>query len=152
MLNLLHSRQIPPATLQPLIRIMKIETITPAGMFEPIGPYSHIAKAGPFITISGTPGVDPATSQMAGADAYSQAKQIVRNFRAMLAGVGASLNDVMHAHVFLKHVEDFQEMNRAYAEEFGMHQPTRTVICVADLPKQGALMTMNLTAFVNSDN
>ena len=95
---------------------MKIETITPAGMFEPIGPYSHIAKAGPFITISGTPGVDPATSQMAGADAYSQAKQIVWNFRAMLAGVGASLNDVMHVHVFLKHVEDFQEMNRAYAD------------------------------------
>jgi len=116
-------------------------------MFEPIGPYSHVAKAGPFINISGTPGVDPTTSQMAGADAYSQARQIVRNFRAMLQEVGASLGDVMHVHVFLKRVEDFAEMNRAYAEEFGTHRPARTVICVADLPKQGALMTMNLTAF-----
>ncbi len=130
---------------------MKVETFSPADMFEPIGPYSHIAKAGPFITISGTTGVDPATSQLAGADAYSQAKQIVRNLRSLLAQVNASLNDVMHVHVFLKRVEDFKEMNRAYSEEFGDHQPARTVICIADLPKEGALMTMNLTAFAQLD-
>lgn len=130
---------------------MPVENFTPTGMFEPIGPYSHLSKAGPFIAISGTPGVDPSTSAMAGADAYSQARQIVKNFRSMLAEVGASLDDVMHVHVFLKRVEDFQEMNRAYAEEFGSHRPARTVICVADLPKQGALMTMNLTAFVGNE-
>lgn len=126
---------------------MKIETITPAGMFDPIGPYSHLTKAGPFISISGTPGVDPITSMLAGADAYSQSKQIVRNFKSMLASASASLDDVMHVHVFLLRVEDFEEMNRAYAEEFGGHRPARTVICVAALPKAGALMTMNLTAF-----
>jgi len=131
---------------------MKIETITSEEMFEPIGPYNHIAKAGPFITISGTPGIDPSTSQMAGTDAYSQAKQIVKNFNSMLEDVNASLKDIMHVHVFLINVEDFAEMNRAYAEEFGSHCPTRTVICVADLPKKGALMTMNATAFVNTDN
>ena len=129
---------------------MKIETITSDNMFEPIGPYNHIAKAGPFITISGTPGIDPETSQMAGDDAYSQSKQIVRNFRSMLADVDASLDDIMHVHVFLVNVEDFAEMNRAYAEEFGSHCPTRTVICVADLPKKGALMTMNATAYVDN--
>ena len=130
---------------------MQVETFTPAGMFEPIGPYSHLSKVGPFVTISGTPGVDSSTSELAGIDAYSQSKQIVKNFRLMLAEVGASLEDVMHVHVFLKRVDDFQEMNRAYAEEFGSHRPARTVICVADLPKAGALMTMNLTAYVRDD-
>jgi len=131
---------------------MKIETVTPENMFEPIGPYSHLAKAGPYITISATPGVDPITSQMAGTDAYSQSKQIVRNFSGLLDCVGASLNDVMHVQVFLVCVEDFQEMNRAYAEEFGSHRPARTVIGVAGLPKEGALMTMNLTAFVSDEH
>lgn len=126
---------------------MKIETITPTNMFEPIGPYSHLTKVGPFITISGTPGVDPETLEMAGADAYSQAKQIVQNFSSMLGDVGASLKDIMHVHIFLTRVEDFQEMNRAYADQFGSYLPARTVICVADLPKKGALMTMNLTAY-----
>lgn len=131
---------------------MHVETHTPAGLFEPIGPYSHIATAGPFISISGTPGVDPATLQMAGDDAYSQARQIVRNFRTMLAGVGATLADVMHVNVFLKRVEDFAEMNRAFAEEFGGHRPARTVIAVADLPKAGARMTMDLTAIRRQDD
>lgn len=126
---------------------MSIETITPANLFEPIGPYSHVTKVGPFVSLSGTPGVDPATQDFAGPDAYSQARQIVRNFRTMLAAAGASLDDVMHVNVFLKRVEDFQEMNRGYAEEFGAHRPARTVIVVADLPKKGALMTMNLTAY-----
>jgi len=129
---------------------MNINAITPEKMFEPIGPYNHIAKVGPFITISGTPGIDPNTSKMAGTDAYSQSKQIVRNFRVMLNEIGASLEDIMHVHVFLIHVEDFQEMNRAYAEEFGSHCPTRTVICVADLPKEGALMTMNATGYLDT--
>jgi 2-iminobutanoate/2-iminopropanoate deaminase len=131
---------------------MKIETVTPKNMFEPIGPYSHLAKAGPYITISATPGVDPITSQMAGTDAYSQSKQIIKNFSVLLDGVGASLNDVMHVQVFLVFVEDFQEMNRAYAEEFDLHRPARTVIGVASLPKEGALMTMNLTAFLSDED
>lgn len=126
---------------------MTVETFTPASLFAPIGPYSHVTKVGPFVSVSGTPGVDPATQDFAGPDAYSQSRQIVRNFRAMLAEAGASLNDVMHVNVFLKRVEDFAEMNRAYAEEFGEHRPARTVIVVADLPKKGALMTMNLTAY-----
>ena len=130
---------------------MKVETITPENMFKPIGPYSHVSKVGPFITISGTPGVNSETSQMAGTDAYSQSKQIVKNFSSMLDEVGSSLNDVMHVHVFLINVEDFKEMNRAYEEEFGSHCPARTVICVADLPKKGALMTMNLTAYATKE-
>ena len=56
------------------------ETIFSENAPQPIGPYSHLAKAGPYITISATPGVDPITSQMAGTDAYSQSKQIIKNF------------------------------------------------------------------------
>ena len=128
---------------------MPVETLTPPGSFAPSGPYSHIAKAGPFVTLSGTPGVDPATGELAGEDAYTQARQIVRNFRNMLAAVGGTLEDVLHVHVYLKDCADFAEMNRAYAEEFGTHRPARTVIGVADLPKPGARMTMNLTAVCN---
>ena len=127
---------------------MSIETYTPAELFEPIGPYSHIAKSGPFIYLSATPGVD-GDGRMAGADAYAQSRQILVNLRAMLASVGAALEHVMHVQVFLKRVEDFEAMNRAYAEAFAGHLPARTVICVADLPKRDALLTMNLTAIHN---
>jgi len=125
---------------------MTVETFSPKDLFQPIGPYSHIARAGNFIMISGTPGVDSASGKLAGDDAYSQSKQIIKNFRHMLESCGSSLEKVMHVHVFLKNVEDFAQMNRAYSEEFGLHQPARTVICINDLPKKDALLTMNLTA------
>ena len=128
---------------------MKVERFTPTNVMKPIGPYSHIAKAGPFISISGTAGVDPVTNQLAGPDVQAQTRQILRSFRTMLQGVGASMSQIMHVHVFLKHVEDFEAMNRAYQEEMGEHLPARTVICVKDLPKEGARLTMNLTAIAD---
>jgi len=125
---------------------MTVETFSPKNLFQPIGPYSHIARAGNFIMISGTPGVNSENGKMAGDDAYLQSRQIIKNFRIMLESCGSSLDKVMHVNVFLKNVEDFAQMNRAYSEEFGNHQPARTVIGIADLPKAGALLTMNLTA------
>ena len=125
---------------------MSVQTFTPPNVLKPIGPYSHIAMSGPFINISGTPGVDPTTGEMAGDDAYNQARQILATFDTLLSSVGANRNDVMHIHVFLKNTQDFSEMNRAYSEYFHSHLPARTVIVVADLPKENALMTMNLNA------
>ena len=123
-----------------------VETSTPANTPKPIGPYSHIAKVGQFISIGGTAGVDPATGQLAGTDVYSQTKQILRSFRVMLLSVGSDLNHVIHLNVFLKNMQDFDEMNRAYIEMMGDHRPARTVIGVNELPKPGLLLTMNLTA------
>jgi 2-iminobutanoate/2-iminopropanoate deaminase len=123
-----------------------VETSTPANTPIPIGPYCHIARVGPFISISGTAGVNPVTGQLAGPDAYSQARQILESFRVMLQSVGSDLAHVIHVNVFLKDMRDFEEMNRAYIEVLGDHRPARTVVGVHELPKPGALLTMNLTA------
>ena len=124
----------------------RVETSTPPGTPTPIGPYSHIAKVGQFISIGGTAGIDPATSQLAGPDAYAQTKRILASFDVMLQSAGSALNHIMHVHVFLKDMRDFEEMNRAYVEMMGDHRPARTVIVVNDLPKPGIRLTMNLTA------
>jgi len=123
-----------------------VETSTPANTPVPIGPYHHIAKVGKFITIGGTAGVNPATGQLAGPDVYSQTKQILASLQIMLQSVGSDLGHVIHINVFLKDMQDFEEMNRAYVDLMGDHRPARTVIGVAELPKPGVLLTMNLTA------
>jgi 2-iminobutanoate/2-iminopropanoate deaminase len=126
-----------------------VETSTPPNTPKPIGPYSHIAKVGPFITIGGTAGVNPATGQLAGPDVYSQARQILDSFKVMLESVGSSLGQVIHINIFLQSMQDFDELNRAYVEKMGEHRPARTVIGVNELPKPGVLLTMNLTAVAN---
>ena len=124
----------------------RVETSTPPNTPTPIGPYNHIAKVGQFISVGGTAGVDPTTGQLAGGDVYSQTKQILESFRVMLESVESDLGHVVHINIFLKNMQDFEEMNRAYVEKMGDHRPTRTVIGVNELPKPGVLLTMNLTA------
>jgi 2-iminobutanoate/2-iminopropanoate deaminase len=125
-----------------------VETSTPPNTPAPIGPYSHIAKVGQFITIGGTAGFDPATGQLAGADVAAQTTRILRSFQTMLQSVGSDLNHVVHINVFLRDMGDFERMNEAYIAAMGDYRPARTVIGVRELPKPGILLTMNLTAVV----
>jgi 2-iminobutanoate/2-iminopropanoate deaminase len=124
----------------------EVETSTPPNTPNPIGPYNHIAKVGQFISIGGTAGVNPKTGKLAGADVYSQTKQILESFKIMLASVESDLSHIIHINVFLKNMRDFEEMNKAYIEVMENHRPARTVIGVNELPKPGVLLTMNLTA------
>ena len=129
-----------------IMEFNKVETSTPPNTPNPIGPYNHIAKVGQFITIGGTAGVNPKSGQLAGADVYSQAKQILESFKVMLESVNSDLDHIAHVNVFHKEMKDFEEMNKAYVEVLGNHRPARTVIGVNELPKPGVLLTMNLTA------
>lgn len=124
----------------------RVERLTPANTMAPIGPYSHIAKIGQFITIGGTAGVDPETGALADTDIESQTKQILDAFKVMLASAGSNLDHVIHINIFLADMGDFDRMNAAYIEKMGNHRPARTTIAVSGLPKPGALLTMNLTA------
>jgi 2-iminobutanoate/2-iminopropanoate deaminase len=123
-----------------------VVTITPKNAPTPIGPYNHVAKVGTFITIGGVAGVDPETGNLAGPDIGAQARQVLKNMATLLASADSDLEHVVHVHVFLLHMSDFEEMNRVYAECMGSHRPARTVIGVHELPKAGVLLTMNLTA------
>lgn len=123
-----------------------VETFTPPNTPSPIGPYSHIAKVGTFITIGGTAGFDPSTGVLAGSDVESQTTRILESFKTMLEFVDSDLNHVVHVNVFLRNMGDFEAMNRAYVKAMGSHRPARTVFSVNELPKPGVLLTMNLTA------
>ena len=124
----------------------KVETSTPPGTPTPIGPYSHIAKVGTFITIGGLAGFDPATGKIVGSDIAAQTRQILTSFKTMLASVNSDLDHVVHINIFLREMSDFEAMNAAYIEMMGSHRPARTVIGVRELPKPDVLLTMNLTA------
>ncbi|MBG6143344.1 2-iminobutanoate/2-iminopropanoate deaminase [Labrenzia sp. EL_208] len=126
----------------------KVEYSTPTNSMRPIGPYSHIAKVGEFITIGATAGVDPTTGKLTGPDITSQTLQILDAFEVMLASVGSDLAHVIHINVYMKDMKDFDEMNAAYESKMGARKPARTAIAVIDVPKENALLTMNLTAIV----
>lgn len=125
---------------------MRVETSTPPHTMVPIGPYSHIAKVGEFITIGATAGVDPETGELAGFDIASQTVQILNAFEVMLKSVNSDLAHILHINIFLVDMADYNAMNDAYARRMGRLRPARTAIAVSAVPKADALITMNLTA------
>ena len=124
----------------------KVETLTPSNTPTPIGPYSHIAKVGDFITIGGVAGVNPETGELAGDDVVSQTIQILQSFQVMLEAIASDLDHIVHINIFLRDMSDFEHMNEAYISVMGERRPARTVFGVGALPKPGFLLTMNLTA------
>ena len=123
-----------------------VQTSIPPGTMTPLGPYSRFAKAGGVIMVSGTAGVDPATNELAGPDVGAQTRQIMATFEAALTAAGSDFDHVLHINVFLVDMDDFAEMNTAYAGAMGDRRPARTCVAVTALPKPGARVTMNLMA------
>ncbi len=129
----------------------KVETYTLPGLMKPIGPYSHYAKSGDFISISAIAGVDPATQELAGADAASQTAQIMQSMKLMLEHAGSDFDHLLHVTVFLADMADFTSMNDVYEKALDERAPARSVVSVSALPKQGALVTMSAMAVVSCD-
>ena len=127
-----------------------LQTFIPSNLPQPLGPYSHIARAGQLITISAIAGMDPETGKLVSPDAYSQAKQILRLCDVMLAAADSDLDHVVHINLFLKRMDDLDDVGRACDETLGPDWPAGTVVAVPDLPKPGALVTMSLTAMIRA--
>lgn len=99
-----------------------------------IGPYSQAVIVGRMLYTSGQIPLRPDGALVEG-DIAIQTAQVLNNLKAILASVGASLSQVVKTTVFLKNLDDFNEMNRVYAEAFGTHAPARSTVQVAKLPR-----------------
>jgi 2-iminobutanoate/2-iminopropanoate deaminase len=120
-------------------------------MSVPIGPYTPIVKAGPWLICSGQLGIRsdgaadaPPTLVEGGAPA--QISQALANAGRLLRGQGATPEDVVKTTVFVTGSDDFAPVNQAYVAFFGGHRPARSMVAVAALP-MGALVEVELWAY-----
>ena len=112
-----------------------------------IGPYSQAIDCGTFLITSGQVPIDPATGELVPGGVTEQARQSLRNIKAILAQAGLTMDHVVKTTVFLKNMSDFAAMNAVYAEFFTEGQyPARSAVEVAALPK-GALVEIELVAY-----
>lgn len=114
-------------------------------MSKPVGPYTPIVKAGPWLVASGQVGL--ADGALVDGGMAAQLKQAIANLEALLVSQGASLSDVTKTTVFLTTMDDYAEMNAVYTDAFGDHRPARSAVAVADLPI-GAAVEIEAWAYV----
>lgn len=100
-----------------------------------LGPYSQAVRKGNMLFVSGQLGIDPASGELAPNDVEAQARQALKNLRAVLAAAGAGPRDVLKTTVFLASMDDFAAVNKIYSETFNAEPPARSCVAVATLPK-----------------
>lgn len=110
-----------------------------------IGPYSQAVMADSFLYVSGQLGVNPATGNLEGDTVQSQAKQSLKNIKAILNEAGMDYADVVKTTVFLSDIALFAEFNAVYAEAFPTNAPARSCVAVKGLPKN-ALVEIEVIA------
>jgi 2-iminobutanoate/2-iminopropanoate deaminase len=99
-----------------------------------VGPYSHAVDAGDLIFLSGQTPMDPSTGLLVAGSIARQTEQCLQNLFTVLDATGLSSEDVVSVQVYLTSMEDFAEMNAAYARHFTSPYPARTTIGCAGLP------------------
>ena len=114
-------------------------------MSKPVGPYTPIVKAGPWLVSSGQVGIKDGSLVSDGLE--GQMLQALENLKALFEGEGSSLADITKTTVFLTDMAHYAKMNELYIAAFGDHRPARSAIAVAQLPL-GALVEIEASAYV----
>lgn len=110
-----------------------------------VGPYSQAIVANGFIFLSGQLGLDPLTMQLV-PGIQAQTDQIFINIQTVLAACEKTLSNIIKTTIFLQSMDDFAQVNDIYSRYFVTHQPARSCVAVARLPKN-ALIEVECIAY-----
>ncbi|MBQ7865862.1 MAG: RidA family protein [Clostridia bacterium] len=100
-----------------------------------IGPYSQAVQAGNMVFVSGQLPFVPETGALLEGTVGEMTAQSLKNIQAILEAAGYTMADVVKTTIFLKDLNDFAEVNAAYAPFFPENPPARACVQVAKLPR-----------------
>lgn len=103
-----------------------------------IGPYSQGIQAGNLLFVSGQLPVDPTTGTISD-DIKVQTHQSLQNIKAIVMAAGFSMNDIVKTTVYVKDLNQFNDINEVYASFFTQNPPARACIEIARLPKDAGV-------------
>jgi len=127
------------------------EILQPQGWAEPQGYANGIAAEGRLVFIAGQVGWN-AQARMVGSDLVMQAEQALKNIVAVLAQAGGSPHHIARMTWYIVDKADYvarrKEIGEAYRRVIGRHFPTMSLLVVAGLLENDALVEIEATAVV----
>ena len=122
-------------------RSLSTEAISSPSAPAAVGPYSAgIRTSGcGLIFVSGQLPLDPSSGEMVKGDPAALATRALANGLAIVEAAGSALRHIVKVTVFLTDLDNFEQVNKAYAEFFGEWRPARSVVEVTRLPRGSAL-------------
>lgn len=102
----------------------------------PIGPYSQAVLYDDTLYTSGQIAIDPDTGNLVSGDIIEETRQVMKNISAVLDQAGMKFENVLKTTIFIKDMNDFQNINSVYGSFFNeATAPARETVEVARLPK-----------------
>jgi 2-iminobutanoate/2-iminopropanoate deaminase len=110
-----------------------------------VGPYSQAVRTGNLLYCSGQIPVHPTTGKIESSDVEGQVNQVIANVKAVLAGAGLTIKNVLKSTLFLQDIGDFTKVERALHAGFEGHVAARSTIQAERLPL-GSLVELEVIA------
>jgi 2-iminobutanoate/2-iminopropanoate deaminase len=102
----------------------------------PIGPYSQAVKFDDTLYTSGQIAINPESGNLILENINLETKQVMNNLGAVLKEAGMNFEHVLKATIYIKNMDDFQEINKVYGSYFNESSaPARETVQVARLPR-----------------
>jgi 2-iminobutanoate/2-iminopropanoate deaminase len=101
---------------------------------QAIGPYSQGIEIDNLVFLSGQIGIME-NGEIASGGTLGQFKQIMKNIEYILKELNLGFSSIIKTTLFLKNMDDFQEINSAYKNYWTKPYPARSTVEVARLPK-----------------
>ena len=101
----------------------------------PVGPYSQAIIHNDLMIASGQIAIDPVNGELNTSSVAVELNQILKNIDALLESAELKRENILKCSIFLKNMNDFNEVNEIYADYFNEPFPARETVEVARLPK-----------------
>ncbi len=102
----------------------------------PIGPYSQAVLFDDTLYTSGQIAINPQNGNLVLENIKLETKQVMNNLGAVLDEAGMNYEHVLKATIYIKNMDDFQEINKVYGSYFNESSaPARETVQVARLPR-----------------
>jgi enamine deaminase RidA (YjgF/YER057c/UK114 family) len=125
------------------------ESVNPSGWPRPSGYSNGVIATGRFLAIAGQIGWNE-RCELVGATLLEQAVQALRNIAAILHAAGGKPDDIVRMTWYVTDKVAYsavlRELGVSYKEIFGAVYPAMTLVQVADLLEEGALVEIEATA------
>ena len=87
--------------------------------------------------------IDAKTGKIVGHSLKEQAKQCLINIQAIVESIDHVMDDVVKMTVYVRDISDVETIDEVYTTFFKSELPTRTMVAVAALPMDGALVQID---------
>jgi enamine deaminase RidA (YjgF/YER057c/UK114 family) len=116
--------------------------------FEVVASYCRAVRSGPAVAVSGTAAIGADGRALHEGDSYAQTKDAFERALAAARELGADLEQVVRTRLFLVPESEWREAVRAHHDVFAGVDPANTTLYVAGLIPEGALVEVEVDAWV----